>query len=106
VLRRNPDVKWRRSPDDIRRLQAKQQTIVAAAASMVKPGGRLVYATCSLEPEENETVIASLLGHGSEWRPDALESFPVPPDAEGFVRLFPHRHGTDGFTAIRLRRGV
>ena len=106
VLRRNPDVKWRRSPDDLHRLQAKQQTIVAAAASMVKPGGRLVYATCSLEPEENEYVIATLPGHGSEWRPDTPRSFPVAPDAEGFVRLLPHRHGTDGFTAIRLRRGA
>jgi len=106
VLRRNPDVKWRRGPDDLLRLQAKQQTIVAAAASMVKPGGRLVYATCSLEPEENEEVIASLPGHGSEWQPDTSASFPVPSDAEGFVRLLPHRHGTDGFTAIRLRRGA
>ena len=106
VLRRNPDVKWRRGPDDLLRLQAKQQTIVAAAASMVKPGGRLVYATCSLEPEENEEVIASLPGHGSEWQPDTSASFPVPSDAEGFVRLLPHRHGTDGFTALRLRRGV
>ena len=106
VLRRNPDVKWRRGPDDLLRLQAKQQTIVAAAASMVKPGGRLVYATCSLEPEENEHVISTLPGHGSEWRPDTSASFPVPSDAEGFVRLLPHRHGTDGFTAIRLRRGA
>ena len=106
VLRRNPDVKWRRGPDDLLRLQAKQQTIVAAAASMVKPGGRLVYATCSLEPEENEHVIATLRGHGSKWRPDTSASFPVPSDAEGFVRLLPHRHGTDGFTAIRLRRGA
>jgi len=106
VLRRNPDVKWRRTADDIRRLQSKQQTILAAAASMVKRGGRLVYASCSLEPEENEEVIASLPGHGSEWRPDTPDGFPVPPDAQGFVRLFPHRHGTDGFTAIRLRRGA
>ena len=51
-------------------------------------------------------VIASLPGHGSEWQPDTSASFPVPSDAEGFVRLLPHRHGTDGFTAIRLRRGA
>jgi len=104
VLRRNPDVKWRRTEEDLRRLQDKQKTIIAAAASMVKPGGRLVYATCSLEPDENEAVVASLPGYGTEWQPDPPDGFPVPPDAQGFVRLFPHVHGTDGFTAIRLRR--
>ena len=104
VLRRNPDVKWRRTEEDLRRLQEKQKTIIAAAASMVKPGGRLVYATCSLEPDENEAVVASLPGYGTEWQPDPPDGFPVHPDTQGFVRLFPHVHGTDGFTAIRLRR--
>ena len=104
VLRRNPDVKWRRTEEDLRRLQEKQKTIIAAAASMVKPGGRLVYATCSLEPDENEAVVASLPGYGTQWQPDPPEGFPVQSDAQGFVRLFPHVHGTDGFTAIRLRR--
>ena len=60
VLRRNPEVKWRRSADDLRRLQQKQRTILDAAASMVRPGGRLVYATCSPEPEENEGVVKSV----------------------------------------------
>ncbi len=106
VLRRNPDVKWRRTEADLGRLQEKQQTIIAAAASMVKPGGRLVYATCSLEPDENEAVVASLPGYGREWQPDPPASFPVPPDAQGFVRLYPHVHGSDGFTAIRLRRAT
>jgi 16S rRNA (cytosine967-C5)-methyltransferase len=104
VLRRNPDVKWRRTEDDLRRLQEKQKTIVAAAASMVKAGGCLVYATCSLEPDENEMVIGALPGRGTEWRADTPDDFPVRPDAAGFVRLFPDLHGTDGFTAIRLRR--
>jgi len=106
VLRRNPDVKWRRTEEDLRRLQEKQRTILAAAASMVKPGGRLVYATCSLEPDENEAVIGALLDGAGEWRPDPPEAFPVAADAQGFVRLLPHRHGTDGFTAIRLRRAT
>ena len=104
VLRRNPDVKWRRTEDDLRRLQEKQRTILAAAASMVKPGGRLVYATCSLEPDENEAVVATLLESARAWQPEPPEGFPVTADARGFVRLLPHRHGTDGFTAIRLRR--
>jgi len=104
VLRRNPDVKWRRTEEDLRRLQDKQRTILAAAAAMVKPGGRLVYATCSLEPDENEAVVAALLERGAPWEADPPDGFPVAPDAAGYVRLYPHRHGTDGFTAIRLRR--
>jgi len=104
VLRRNPDVKWRRTEEDLRRLQDKQRTILAAAAAMVKPGGRLVYATCSLEPDENEAVVSSLPGYLTHWQVDPPEDFPVALDAAGYLRLFPHVHGTDGFTAIRLRR--
>jgi 16S rRNA (cytosine967-C5)-methyltransferase len=104
VLRRNPDVKWRRTEEDLRRLQDKQKTILAAAGAMVKPGGRLVYATCSLEPDENEDVVTSLPGYGAHWQVDPPEGFPVALDAAGYLRLFPHVHGTDGFTAIRLRR--
>ena len=104
VLRRNPDVKWGRSADDIGRLRAKQRGILASAAAMVKPGGRLVYATCSLEPEENEDVVQALLEHAGEWVVDSPADFAVAPDAAGFIRCLPHVHGTDGFTAIRLRR--
>jgi 16S rRNA (cytosine967-C5)-methyltransferase len=104
VLRRNPDVKWRRTEEDLRRLQDKQKTILAAAAAMVKPGGRLVYATCSLEPDENEAVVSSLPGLGTHWQVDPPEGFPVALDAAGYLRLFPHVHGTDGFTALRLRK--
>src|SRR3990172_765285 len=102
VLRRNPDVKWRRTEEDLRRLQDKQQTILAAAAAMVKPGGRLVYATCSLEPDENEAVVASLPGYCAHWQVDPPEGFPVALDAAGYLRLFPHLHGTQGLPAVRL----
>ncbi len=104
VLRRNPDVKWRRTGDDLARLPEKQGSILAAAASLVKPGGRLVYATCSLEPEENEGVIGAFLDKHAGWQLDSPADFPVAPDAGGFVRCLPSVHGTDGFTAIRLRR--
>jgi 16S rRNA (cytosine967-C5)-methyltransferase len=104
VLRRNPEVKWRRSEADIRRLQQKQRDILDAAAGLVRPGGWLVYATCSLEPEENEGVTGPFLEAHPEWRIDAPADFPVAPEASGAIRLWPHRHGTDGFTAIRLRR--
>jgi 16S rRNA (cytosine967-C5)-methyltransferase len=104
VLRRNPDVKWRRTGDDLARLSDKQRGILAAAASLVKPGGRLVYATCSLEPEENERVVGAFLDEHAEWRVDSPVDFPVEPGADGFIRCLPHVHGTDGFTAIRLQR--
>jgi 16S rRNA (cytosine967-C5)-methyltransferase len=104
VLRRNPDVKWRRAPDDLARLPDKQRSILAAAASLVKRGGRLVYATCSLEPEENELVLRPFLETHPDWQADAVTESPIAPDASGFVRSLPHRHDTDGFAAIRLLR--
>ena len=104
VLRRNPDVKWRRTADDLGRLRDKQRGILTAASAMVKPGGRLVYATCSLEPDENEDVVTPLLESFTGWQVDTPAEFPIAPDRHGFVRCLPHVHGTDGFTAIRLRR--
>lgn len=104
VLRRNPDVKWRRHLADLPASAARQREILTAAAGMVKPGGRLVYATCSLEPEENDEVVGSLLQGNRRWAVDPPATFPLALDAEGVLRCLPHRHGTDGFTAVRLRR--
>jgi len=104
VLRRNPDVKWRRSAADFPRVQATQRAIIEAGASMTRPGGRLVYATCSLEPEENEGVVEPFLAGHPEWVIDPPGSFPIPLEPPGVLRCLPHRHGTDGFTAFRLRR--
>ena len=104
VLRRHPDVKWRRQPDELAKSATEQRRILQAAATMVRPGGRLVYATCSLEPEENEEVVRDLLTIRDDLTIDPPPSFPIPLDMTGALRLFPHRHGTDGFTAIRLRR--
>jgi len=106
VLRRNPDVKWKRTEADLGRLADKQRGILESAAALVKPGGRLVYATCSLEPEENDAVVAGFLAEHREWRPDPPIDFPVAADAGGVIRCLPHVHGTDGFTAVRLVRGV
>jgi 16S rRNA (cytosine967-C5)-methyltransferase len=104
VLRRNPDVKWKREETDLGRLAAKQQGILAAAAALVRTGGHLVYATCSLEPEENDDIVQGLLGTQPDWRLDTPVDFPVAPGADGFIRCLPHVHGTDGFTAVRLIR--
>jgi 16S rRNA (cytosine967-C5)-methyltransferase len=104
VLRRNPDVKWKREEADLGRLAEKQRGILTSAAALAKPGGRLVYATCSLEPEENDDVVRAFLDAHADWRVDAPADFPVAPDAGGVIRCLPHVHGTDGFTAVRLVR--
>jgi len=106
VLRRNPDVKWKREEADLGRLAEKQRSILTAAAGLAKPGGRLVYATCSLEPEENDDVVRAFLDARADWRVDAPADFPVAPDAGGAIRCLPHVHGTDGFTAVRLVRAA
>jgi 16S rRNA (cytosine967-C5)-methyltransferase len=106
VLRRNPDAKWRRRPDDFVALAATQAAILDAAGEVVRPGGVLVYATCSLEPEENEAVVAGFRARRPDFLPDALP--PAVPAAcraaPDVLRMTPHHHGSDGFTAHRLRR--
>ena len=104
VLRRNPEVKWRRQPADLAVSAARQGRILTAAAAMVRPGGRLVYATCSLEPEENAGVVRDFLAANPAFHPDPPAEFPLPLDPDGFLRCLPHRHGTDGFTAVRFHR--
>ncbi len=104
VLRRNPDVKWRRTESALRTPSNRQQAILEAAASTCRPGGTLVYATCSLEPEENEAVVFPFLEIHPEWQLDPPAKFPIPLEPPGVLRCLPHRHGTDGFTAFRLRR--
>jgi 16S rRNA (cytosine967-C5)-methyltransferase len=106
VLRRNPEVKWRRGAVDLAESSARQREILTAAAGMVKPGGRLVYATCSTEPEENEAVVAAFRQTRPEFAFDPPAAFPLPLDADGVLRCRPHRHGTDGFTAVRFRRAA
>ena len=106
VLRRNPDMKWKREEADLARLAEKQRGILTAAATLAKPGGRLVYATCSLEPEENDDVVRAFLEAHTDWRVDAPADFPVAPDGDGVIRCLPHVHGTDGFTAVRLVRAA
>jgi 16S rRNA (cytosine967-C5)-methyltransferase len=104
VIRRHADVKWRCGEAALKPLAANQRQILEAAAAMVKPGGILVYATCSLEPEENEQVALPFLAGNPKWRLDPPAEFPVAPEPSGALRCLPHRHGTDGFTAFRLRK--
>jgi 16S rRNA (cytosine967-C5)-methyltransferase len=111
TLRRNPDLKWRQSPQSVDELALKQQAILASAARMLKPGGRLVYATCSLLRAENEGVAEQF----GQAHPDfqALDPAACLPDEltdraalcqAGYLRLWPHRHRTDGFFAAVWQR--
>ena len=110
TLRRSPDLKWRQTPETVAAQAELQQRILASAARLLKPGGRLVYATCSLLSQENEAVaqafsvahteflpvsVASVLADGQVAQPGALCA-----GEEGrFLRLWPHQHKTDGFFA-------
>jgi len=111
VIRRNPDAKWRFSPSDPVRMARLQGTILRNAWKSVRPGGLLVYCTCTLFREENERVVESFLRERAEARlvREPPAGWPGPGEAwsrEGFLRLTPHRHGTDGFfAAILARRG-
>ena len=113
TLRRNPDLKWRQSPQALAELQVKQKAILVSAARLLKPGGRLVYATCSLLAAENEAVAEDF----TVTEKDRFEPLPVAEllqaahvsEAESlvagpFLRLWPHRHHTDGFFAAVWQR--
>jgi len=109
TLRRDPDIKWRRHEDDLHRLARAQSTMLAHAAEAVGPGGRLVYATCSSEPEENEDVAAAFLASAPHFSAvDAREgdiSIPASViDARGHLRTEPHRHGLEAFFGAAFRR--
>ncbi|QDX82738.1 SAM-dependent methyltransferase [Denitratisoma sp. DHT3] len=108
TLRRNPDLKWRQTPDSVAELTAKQAAILAAAARLVKVGGRLVYATCSLLEEENEAVVAGFLAAHPEFARrscgEILAAQGIALEMGESLRLLPDRHGTDGFYAAVLER--
>jgi len=122
TLRRNPDIKWRSI--DVEKLAAAQRAILEAASTLLKPGGRMVYATCSLLREENDDVVTEFLATHPEFVPlSAAEilarrqiELPVPPPADAgtgpgndllpglALRLQPHRHHTDSFFALAMER--
>ena len=108
TLRRNPDLKWRQTPEGLGELAAKQARILAAAAAMVKSGGRIVYATCSVLPEENEAIVdAFLAAHPQFVLGDVaaqLAKAGIALDTGPLLKLYPHRHGCDGFFAALLER--
>ena len=106
TFRRHPDARWRLRVSDLAVMAAVQRSIIRAAATAVRPGGLLVYSTCSLETEENDAQIESFLSDNPGWRLEPPPEGVVPAavlDA-GRLRVLPQRHGTDGAFAARLRR--
>lgn len=108
TLRRNPDVKWRQNPAGILEMNALQSAILAGAARLVKTGGRLVYATCSILEEENEAIVQGFLAAHPDFRlvpmKDIMEENKIPLEMGDYLKLLPHVHHTDGFFAAALQR--
>ncbi len=108
ALRRNPDARWRLREQDCRQLAAVQSDILARASAVLRPGGCLVYSTCTLLPEENEEVVSRFLQDHPDFRlvpPSELPDRLAPVlDEDGTLRTTPHQHDCDGFYAARLER--
>jgi 16S rRNA (cytosine967-C5)-methyltransferase len=107
TLAARPDARWRKSPKDVASLAAVQGAILRAGAAALRPGGTLVYSTCTISPAENEHVVTAFLAtHPDFERADPPSDLPVwdHPTVAGFMQSLPHRDGTDGFFIARLRR--
>jgi 16S rRNA (cytosine967-C5)-methyltransferase len=107
TLAARPDARWRKDPADVAELAARQDAILAVAARAVRPGGVLVYSTCTISPAENEQRIDVFLGQHADFTiEDPPSDVPVwdHPDVPRLMQTLPHRDGTDGFFIARLRR--
>jgi 16S rRNA (cytosine967-C5)-methyltransferase len=108
TLRRNPDVKWRQEASGVAELTAKQASILDGASRLVKFGGRLVYATCSLLDEENDGIAAQFLASHPDFElvpmNKVLAEQRIPLEMGDYLKMLPHKHGTDGFFAAVFER--
>lgn len=110
VIRRKPDIKWSKRPEDITALKSEQKEILEVCSKYVKPEGFLIYSTCSIEPEENEKNVDEFLAKNDSFIYDDLR--PYLPEklhdslkqSYGYITLYPNIHGTDGFFIARLKR--
>lgn len=114
VIRRKPEIKWNKTPEDIASLSALQTQLLSKVQHLVKPGGKLVYSTCTIAPEENEEAVKSFLAEHPEfildpqWPEDVLQPLKaggqLPDPFSGMIQLLPHMFGSDGFFIARMRR--
>jgi 16S rRNA (cytosine967-C5)-methyltransferase len=108
TLRRNPDMKWRQTPEDLGELVAKQASLLSQAARLVKPGGRIVYATCSILDDENRAIAEAFRSENPQYLPvpaaGVLEKERIALSTGEYFELWPHTHGTDGFFAAVFER--
>jgi len=108
VLSKKPDIKWKREPEDLQKLVEIQRGIIRNAAKLVRPGGVLVYSTCTVEPEENAEIVKEFLAAHPEFSIDNAANY-VPQrlvDSDGFLATFPHKHRMDGSFAARLLKSA
>ena len=112
TVRRDPDIRWRRTEADLAPLAAAQLKMIRNAADAVRPGGRLIYSTCSSEPEENERVVETFLAANARFaqidlraeRPAHFDALEPVLDEDGVLRTSPHKHGLEAFYGAVLRR--
>jgi 16S rRNA (cytosine967-C5)-methyltransferase len=110
TIRRDPDIRWRRREEDLRDLADAQREMLGQLATIVRPGGRLIYSTCSSEPEENEDIVGGFLGEHPEFRQATPRHFEQRPelvrllDGHGALKTLPFRDGLEAFYAALLVR--
>jgi 16S rRNA (cytosine967-C5)-methyltransferase len=107
TLHRRADLRWRQTPQNLVELAELQQDILSCAAKWVKPGGTMVYATCTINPLENEDVIQKFLTNYPQWEieppPETFPALSFVSD-EGWLKLIPTEHDSDGFFMVQLKR--
>ncbi|WP_066381315.1 16S rRNA (cytosine(967)-C(5))-methyltransferase [Anabaena sp. CA = ATCC 33047] len=107
TLHRHADARWRQTPESVTELSQLQKQIISHTAGFVKPGGVLVYATCTLHPAENEDVVREFLAENPNWQilPPSVDSAAASyATLEGWLKVWPHRQDMDGFFMVRLRK--
>jgi 16S rRNA (cytosine967-C5)-methyltransferase len=108
VIRRNPEAKWRLAPDQFQRFAERQSRLLQAASQLLRPGGIMVYSTCSTAYEEDEAVVEEFLSRNRQFvLENCSDHFPLWMEMfseSGYLRAWPHLHDTDGFFAARIKR--
>ncbi|MEH1915690.1 16S rRNA (cytosine(967)-C(5))-methyltransferase RsmB [Nostoc sp.] len=108
TMHRHADARWRQTPESVQELSVLQRELLTHTSTFVKPGGVLVYATCTLHPAENEEVISAFLAESPDWQIESPIGIELPDSTErtpqGWFKLWPHRQDMDGFFMVRLRK--